>query len=690
VLLRRVEIENFRSYKTPTVIELQKPNTRKVYLVGGRTGSGKTTLFGALQLCLFGRFACEQFSVANSSDMLFQVWGGDRCERSPERAWTHIAETGGYKTRIALTYADENDREYQIERLWQYRLGRGYAGRAPSPRVDEQVLLYENGELLTGFTEEEIQRWIELEIPPTTSRFFFFDGEQIQRFANEEAGGDNLKQSIEILLGIDRFRQLREDISSYVIKQIGSEPIETVEGEELKIRAELKTIEGDLARVDSSIDELQNELRDLSNREKKLKNDLSTLLSSYDPQQQDQRDQLVADAERTQLELQQVEETTRTKIQDNLAYQFLYEPLTMVLEAAEQEQNQRQRKEVLAELERIIREGVVRLKQRGNCACGARIASDDNTRLEADFLAVFQPFVGEEPQKLSFSLATLISNPERIRKFVDEVALKWEDIGQLCSQRDQLATQLASIDTEVRALSPDPDLQRRYLELDAQKSDVMGQHGRRRSDLEKLKRDRERLDGDKRGKQKELEFASGRLAERRQLLAVKRKAETIATMLNELVDRLGQSKLSELESFTSELYNSLQAKSTYRGKIRFNPDDYTSSIELPSGQVLRKSELSAGEKEVYAISLLGGLCRAANRSIPIIIDTPLSRLDRDNRRNIVQKYYPQAGKQVILLSTNEEVYGQYYEYLKEFIVQQFLLEYDEQSKSTRIKTDTYF
>ena len=122
MLLRRIEIHNFRTYKTPTIIELHKPNERRVYLVGGKTGSGKTTLFGALQLCLFGHFSCEQFTIANPSDMLFQVWGGDRCERSPEKAWAHIVETGGYKTRIALTYSDENDREYQIERSWQYRI----------------------------------------------------------------------------------------------------------------------------------------------------------------------------------------------------------------------------------------------------------------------------------------------------------------------------------------------------------------------------------------------------------------------------------------------------------------------------------------------------------------------------------------------------------------------------------------
>ena len=608
MLLRRIEIHNFRTYKTPTIIELHKPNERRVYLVGGKTGSGKTTLFGALQLCLFGHFSCEQFTIANPSDMLFQVWGGDRCERSPEKAWAHIVETGGYKTRIALTYSDENDREYQIERSWQYRMGRGYAGRAPSPRVDDHVLLYENGELLTGFSEEEIQRWIELEIPPTTSRFFFFDGEQIQRFANEEASGDSLKQSIEILLGIDRFRQLREDISSYVIKEIGSEPIETVEGEELKIRGDLKKLEGELARIDSSIDELQNDLRELANREKKLKTDLNTLLSSYDPLQQDQRDRLFAESERTQLELQQVEETARTKIQDNLAYQFLYEPLTMVLEAAEQEQNERQRREVLATLDKIIREGVSRLKQRGICGCGSRIMSGDNHQLETDFLAIFQPLVGEDSPKpsSSFSLAALISNPDRIRKFVDEVTQKWEDIGALCSQREQLATLLANLDTEVRSLSPDPELQRRYVQLDAEKSDVMGQHGRRRSDIEKLKRDREKIELERRSKQKELEVASGKLAERRQELVVKRKAETIAMMLNELVDRLGQTKLGELELFTSELYNSLQPKDSYRGRIRFSPEDYTSSIELSSGQVLRKSELSAGEKEVYAISLLGG------------------------------------------------------------------------------------
>jgi DNA sulfur modification protein DndD len=556
--------------------------------------------------------------------------------------------------------------------------------------VDQQVLLYENNELFTEFSEEEVQQWIELDIPRTTSRFFFFDGEQIQRFADEDAESENLKESIEILLGIDAYRQLRQDIYTFVIRQMGNEPIETLEGEELRIRADLKKIDGDLARVNAEIDQIQGELRELAARERKLKAELENVLSAYDPQQQDQRDQVQSDLARLGIELADVENAARTEIQDNLAYQFLYEPLTMLIEAAEQALQTRQNRELQVLLQNSVRKCAEKLIQRGTCACGAPLHSGGREQLQKELIALFESLITPAVDQTASPVANLVSNPDRIKRFVEDVTVNWRDIRALCDRRQALRDRLTYLDADIRSLTPDPELQKRYAKLDAEKADVMGQQGRRRSDLEKLKRDREQLDEERKKKERDLETALGRLVERRGQIHTKRKAEIIAAMLDELVDRLRKTKLNELESFTTELYNRLQPKGSYRGAIRFNADDYRSVIELPSGEILRKGELSAGEKEIYAISLIGGLCRAAKCPIPIIIDTPLSRLDQDNRRNVVQQYYPRAGEQVILLSTNEEVYGMYYDLLRDAILQQFLLEYDEESKSTRVRANAYF
>lgn len=43
-----------------------------------------------------------------------------------------------------------------------------------------------------------------------------------------------------------------------------------------------------------------------------------------------------------------------------------------------------------------------------------------------------------------------------------------------------------------------------------------------------------------------------------------------------------------------------------------------------------------GEKEVFALSLLWGLAQTSQLKLPILIDTPLSRLDSTHRDNIIK------------------------------------------------------
>ena len=61
--------------------------------------------------------------------------------------------------------------------------------------------------------------------------------------------------------------------------------------------------------------------------------------------------------------------------------------------------------------------------------------------------------------------------------------------------------------------------------------------------------------------------------------------------------------------------------------------------------------------------MLWALGRTSGRPLPVIIDTPLARLDSDHRRLLVENYFPQASHQVILLSTDTEVDQLYFDLL---------------------------
>ena len=75
--------------------------------------------------------------------------------------------------------------------------------------------------------------------------------------------------------------------------------------------------------------------------------------------------------------------------------------------------------------------------------------------------------------------------------------------------------------------------------------------------------------------------------------------------------------------------------------------------------------------------------------MPVVIDTPMARLDSAHRINFVSKYLPNASSQVIVLSTDEEIYGEYLGMLRPYVHTFYTLSYDDNEECTTI-TDGYF
>ncbi|HLF89427.1 MAG TPA: hypothetical protein VI451_10805, partial [Anaerolineales bacterium] len=130
------------------------------------------------------------------------------------------------------------------------------------------------------------------------------------------------------------------------------------------------------------------------------------------------------------------------------------------------------------------------------------------------------------------------------------------------------------------------------------------------------------------------------------------------------------------------MYRLLSSKSGLIKDITINDNTYEISITDRNGHEIKKSSLSAGEKEVFAISLLWGLAQTSQLKLPIIIDTPLSRLDSTHRDNIVNNYFPNAGEQVIILSTDTEIDKEYFRTLQRHLSGAASLEFDERQELT--------
>lgn len=154
--------------------------------------------------------------------------------------------------------------------------------------------------------------------------------------------------------------------------------------------------------------------------------------------------------------------------------------------------------------------------------------------------------------------------------------------------------------------------------------------------------------------------------------------------------RLQQRKTDILADTMTDCYKKLAYKKHLIEKIKMDP--VTLDIHYLNGndEEVEKKKLSAGEKQLMVISLLWALAICSKKKLPVIIDTPLSRLDSIHREALISTYFPNASDQTIILSTDSEIDQKYYKLMKPHIGDEFTLVYDDELMKTTIKKGYLF
>jgi len=162
-------------------------------------------------------------------------------------------------------------------------------------------------------------------------------------------------------------------------------------------------------------------------------------------------------------------------------------------------------------------------------------------------------------------------------------------------------------------------------------------------------------------------------------------SEMIINVIDKYMVELQKRKADLLGRTITECYKKLASKRSLINSITMDPETLDYTFYSDKNDVVPKDSLSAGEKQVMIIAILWALAICAKQKLPVIIDTPLSRLDSNHRKTIIKKYFPHASQQTIILSTDSEVDNKYYQMMKNDIGDEYTLIYDEKTKSTSIK-----
>jgi DNA sulfur modification protein DndD len=161
-------------------------------------------------------------------------------------------------------------------------------------------------------------------------------------------------------------------------------------------------------------------------------------------------------------------------------------------------------------------------------------------------------------------------------------------------------------------------------------------------------------------------------------------SEKVRNTLTTFKTRIIGKHARKIEGLMLESFQLLLRKTNLISGLTIDPETFAVTLLDRAGQTLPFDRLSAGERQLLATALLWGLARASGRPVPTLIDTPLGRLDSSHRRHLVERYFPRASHQVLLLSTDEEIVGDYLKALKPYITRSYHLAHDEALGSTSV------
>lgn len=634
-----------------------------IVIFGGRNGTGKTTLLEAVKICLYGNcFRGRKMPRKAYHKYLRQhvhryVYGTTASEASVSLEFDY-ARSG---------YVDD----YLIRRSWKFT----------ASEIIETLEIKENKGSLQGVYEEQWQDFLMELIPPGLSKLFFFDGEQIQSLARVEGENKYILNSINSLLGIDLVEHLQRDLKMYFLRKTvgkGSDVTPNIEG----LRKKIKALEGSYESVLQKKASLQTKIGRVNAEIEEQERTISMEGGGF----ASKREQLKVEGKRLEEAIELLKEEVRNLCANLLPFAFVPDLCVALRSRLQQEEKEQQRVATIAFLRDAL-EDLVGDLDKTDYMGSLQLSQDQRHVIILKTVNELRNRI-EKMNGICKEIVHPISSVER-----NEI-LRWIDVSltQMSSRLSELSTRLKKLENEREQVedflfrAPSDDVLRPLFEKLGKLHEELGMLKQQQNMLEEeVERTRNEINDVSRELSKMLEEKSlfDRASDRLKLAARTQK------VLGEYLQRLRKEKINEFAQNFLDCFNFLFSKKDLIQRVSVDPDSFDVTLVSSRNVVIPKAELSAGEKQIYAIALLWALARTSGRQLPFIIDTPLARLDTEHRTNMLRGFFLNASHQVIVFSTNTEIDRSYFSEVQPYVSRAYQLEYNVEQGLTSVR-EGYF
>jgi DNA sulfur modification protein DndD len=657
--INKLVITDFGPYRGRNEIDLTSNGDSPIVLFGGKNGAGKTTLFDAIGFCLHGKSSLGRRTARKDYEQALR----SKLHEYPDGR----ADSAAVRLEFEYAQMGEVDR-YSVERSWRNR------GKS----IVEDLEVRRNGQVPSELNEDQWQEFLKELVPPGVSQLFFFDGEKIQELASAVESDTDFEDSMYSLLGLDLIKRLDTDLSIYISRKIDESGVEGINEEIEELRKERDSFEEEL-------EDFQREKEKKAQRLEKLESDIENKESKIAQEggsYADKREELKEKRAELDANINQYEEQIREIAKG--AYPFTLTPnLCQSVVDRLQTETERQNKatardELTNELDDILNDEDVWKEmnlpedQLGQVADRIHDKLQGHLEIEEEEPELAHQFSEAQRQEI-YSLVNRALNA-----VPDQVADSIEKLEEATRERQEVESRLGKAPDE-EVISP----------LIEDLNELTEKKGVVKSRLEELEEEISKAQIKLERKENEIE---NKLEQKARVEGVSERADLasdVRDVVQDFREELVRKKLRKLESKLSERYITLSNKGDFYDEIQIDKESLDISIKTIHANKKPHTELSAGERQIFATSLLWALAEISERPLPFIVDTPLGRLDNDHRENLITHFFPEAAHQVIIFSTDTEVDDNQYRKLEDHISHAYHLEYYEAEGRT-IPSEGYF
>lgn len=647
MIIRRLALHNFGIYASDNTFKFDSKSEKTVTLIGGMNGRGKTTFLEAVLLALYGS---NSFAVIESK---YKSYGNYL------RAHTNI-EDGTNESFVELEFdmnEESDDNTYIVTRSWNIT----------NKHIKDKVNVKKNG-VEDKFLTQNWGMFIESILPSGLANFFFFDGEKIAELAEGETSVE-MKNSIKNLLGINVIDLLCNDLTR-VIKKLESEQV----GEYSATRIdELRTIRDEknaaLLAIDDEINSIQEEIDKAVKKLGKKKEEFEAK-GGYIAEQSKE---LFSERSSLNAKLEQMQ----SKFIDLAATELplsLVKPLIekILLQASKERESQTMQMAVtkIADIFKLYSQ------------------SKSNTSEIADFI----DFAVNQTKDMSTDdIFNLSENAYAQSMMLNKIQLSNAQRSYITDKlsESEILLRVNEIDNYLAVDIDEKAIKRIYTRICELENRII------QLEVELSYKDKERTGVNGEAIKAATEFNrcvehSLQTMEREDDIKRLSGYALLAQKVSEQYKlELQKAKVQELADTMTECYKKLLGKQQLIYRIDMNPETLDYYYVDKNGNVISKNTLSAGEKQLMVISMLWALGMCSKKKLPVIIDTPLARLDSVHRKALINKYFPYASEQTMILSTDAEIDNTYYDVIKKYTGNEYTLVYDDDTKHSTIE-EGYF